>query len=149
MWGTGKMNDAVAMSSGEIRKGQSGPFLLLFYFSWIKIISWLTVSKTGANIWFILKKEVQCRKVWKWVLFWHYPSKEVLLAQFPFKLLFYFQFLQTLKFKTMAFPISKIYQTLQGDSFEYKEQLSFLAQLQNPYEFWIIKYVINSNLNFP
>jgi hypothetical protein len=32
----------------------------------------------------------------------------------------------------MAFPMSKIHQTLQFDSLKHKEQLSFLAQLQMP-----------------
>jgi hypothetical protein len=57
--------------------------------------------------------------------------------------------LQILKFEIEAIPLSKNCQTLQGDRFEHEEQLSDLAQQQNPSGFSIINSGINSNLNVP
>jgi hypothetical protein len=39
---------------------------------------------------------------------------------------------QNLKFETVTFPMSKILKTFHRDSLRYKEQLSFLSQLQIP-----------------
>jgi hypothetical protein len=53
----------------------------------------------------------------------------------PFKLFLNFQILPNLKFQMMALLLSKICQTLQGDSLEHKEQLSFLDRLKIPLDF--------------
>jgi hypothetical protein len=45
--------------------------------------------------------------------------------------------------------MSKIYQTLQNDRLEHKEQLSVMSQLENPFGFLIIKSGNKSNLNIP
>jgi hypothetical protein len=67
----------------------------------------------------------------------------------PFNFFLQFSNPPTLKFQMMVFPLSKIHQTLQGDNLKHEEQISYLAQLQNPSIFWIIKYVNNSYLNLP
>jgi hypothetical protein len=54
-----------------------------------------------------------------------------------------FSIIQTLKFKLVSFPMSKIGQILQVDSLKHGKKLYFLDQLQNP----IGLQVINSGTN--
>jgi hypothetical protein len=58
-----------------------------------------------------------------------------------------FSIFQTLKLKTMIFPMCKIHQIVYRDSWKDKEQLSFLAQLQIPSGFQVTISGTNSNLN--
>jgi hypothetical protein len=57
--------------------------------------------------------------------------------------------LQILKSKSVTFMMSNLRQFLQVDSLKYKEQLSFLIQLQLPSGFHVIISGANSNLNLP
>jgi hypothetical protein len=60
-----------------------------------------------------------------------------------------FSILQTLKSKSVTFPMSKLSHFLLVDSLKHKEQLSFLAQLQIPSGFQVTISGRNSNLNLP
>jgi hypothetical protein len=60
-----------------------------------------------------------------------------------------FSIFQTLKFKTVTFPMSKIHQILHRHSWKHKEQLPFLAQLQIPSGFQVKIFGTNANLNLP
>jgi hypothetical protein len=63
-----------------------------------------------------------------------------------------FSILQTLKFKIVTFPMSKLHQFFHRDSWKHREQLSFLAQLQIPRGLQVIvfwdKLKFQSFLNF-
>jgi hypothetical protein len=52
-------------------------------------------------------------------------------------------------FELVTFLLSKFLQMFHRDSWNHKEQLSFLAQLQIPKGLHVIIFGINSNLNFP
>jgi hypothetical protein len=60
-----------------------------------------------------------------------------------------FSITQTLKFKTVTFPMFKIHQNLHRDNLSYKEQLSLLYQLRISPEFKAINSRTNSKLNLP
>jgi hypothetical protein len=52
-------------------------------------------------------------------------------------------------FKLVTFLMSKFHEMFHRDSWKYKEQLSFLAQLEIPKGLQVIIFGINLNLNFP
>jgi hypothetical protein len=49
----------------------------------------------------------------------------------------------------VTFAMFKIHQIMQGDRLKDKEQLSFLAQLQNPTGLQVTNSRTNSNLKIP
>jgi hypothetical protein len=60
-----------------------------------------------------------------------------------------FSIFRSLKFKIVTFPMTKIHQLFHSDSWKYREQLSFLAQLQIPSGFQVTISGTNSNSNLP